>query len=238
MKDIKKILFIDGKIALDSEVYLNFKNDFTYHSSKIEGSTISSEENMDLVTKKIKKEELAKTHELKYVLENIHLLDVFDYVLKTFSEPLTENYIKKLHEMLCFDSPDLGKRHENAGQYRNNDVRVGNHIGTRPFAIAQMMRELIKLDSERMDLLTIAKFHCEFETIHPFYDGNGRTGRMIMLKQCLKNDIPSFFVNDLNKREYYNSLAYYNLTMDAIYMFEYCSRQQEYFENKYSKYFK
>jgi hypothetical protein len=101
VKNIINTLFKNNKLNKSSEAYIEFKNDFTYHSSKIEGSTISSYENMNLITKKVKKEELEKLHEKKYVIENMHLIEVFDYVIETYNESLTETYIKKIHNMLC-----------------------------------------------------------------------------------------------------------------------------------------
>jgi Fic family protein len=235
MKNIKDLLFKNNKLNKSSDLYLNFKNDFTYHSSKIEGSTITSSENMEIITKQIKQEELAKIHELKYVKENVHLIEVFDYVMETFEKPISEKYIKDLHKQLCYDSPDLIKRDEITGEYRTKDVRVGNHVGARPFVIEKMMKDLIKLEFDNMDLNDIAKFHCEFETIHPFYDGNGRVGRMIMLKQCLKYNVGLFFVNDINKRQYYDSLIYYNATNKPDYMTMYCKEQQAIFNDKYKE---
>jgi Fic family protein len=97
------------------------------------------------------------------------------------------------------------------------------------------MKELISLEKSNMNLNDISKFHCEFETIHPFYDGNGRTGRMIMLKQCLMHNVPLFFINDESKAIYYNALRYYNITNKFTAMSEYCKEQQEIFKNKYTK---
>jgi Fic family protein len=233
--NITNPLLKDGQIDLTSNVYREFKNDFTYHSSKIEGSTLSSEENLGLITKSILKEELFKFHERKFVLENSHLIDVFDYVMQHYSDPLDEAYIKNLHKMLCYDSPDLKKRGEQAGEYRQHDVRVGNHVGARPFTINDCMRKLMELNKTPMDLNGIARFHCEFETIHPFYDGNGRVGRMIMLKQCLDNNVTLFYVNDLDKKFYYNALEYYQVTNTERAMVRYLQQQQEIFKGKYIK---
>jgi Fic family protein len=127
----------------------------------------------------------------------------------TYDEPLTHVYIKKLHKILCFKSPDLFIRKEIAGDYRQKDVHVGGVPGARPQYIHNLIDSLLeKFPSEKkLSLRDIAEFHAEYEVIHPFYDGNGRTGRMIALKQCLQNGHIPFIVTNENKEKYYNGLV-------------------------------
>jgi Fic family protein len=83
----------------------------------------------------------------------------------------------------------------------------------------------------------IADFHCRFDRIHPFQDGNGRIGRMLILKQCIKHDIDLFFVNNDTRNEYINSLRMYHRTLSALYLSDYFKKQQQIFVIKYSKHF-
>jgi Fic family protein len=82
----------------------------------------------------------------------------------------------------------------------------------------------------------ICKFHCRFEKIHPFQDGNGRIGRLIMLKQCLQTDIIPFFINSATREEYINCMRLYNRTELSSFLKEYCLKQQKIFIQNYSEY--
>jgi Fic family protein len=235
MRTLLETLKVNGKINKDSELYVRLKNDFTFHSSAIEGSKVTMEHNMELITAPTQqtKSKLLQLYPEKDVLENENLINVFDLVIDTYETSLSVEYIKKMHKMLCFNSPDLIDRNEKAGEFRTSDVRVGNHIGARPAFIPALVEDLIKKNSAAMDLEKIAIFHAEYEIIHPFYDGNGRTGRMIMLKQCLEHNVKPFFVEEFSKNQYYQGLEYYTATNSAKSLINYFSQQQRRFENLY-----
>jgi Fic family protein len=189
--------------------YSEFKNVITYHSSKIEGSSLSLEDNKALISDTNAKGKLMQMHEAKFVIENQQLLEVFDFIVDTYDEPLTHNYIKKLHQILCSQSPDLAMRKEIAGDYRQKDVHVGGMPGARPQYVYKLIDQLLKKfpKEDALSLKDIAEFHAEYEVIHPFYDGNGRTGRMIAFKQCLQSGNIPFIVTEENKEKYYNGIA-------------------------------
>jgi Fic family protein len=82
----------------------------------------------------------------------------------------------------------------------------------------------------------IVKVHAEFETIHPFLDGNGRIGRAIMFKQCLQNNLFPIIINNVSKRFYYDSLKHYQSTGKIDLLESFVKEQQKFFEKKYQKY--
>ncbi|GMO13564.1 MAG: hypothetical protein Ta2E_03130 [Mycoplasmoidaceae bacterium] len=224
-------------LSLDknSTIYNEFKNDFTYHSSRIEGSTITSQQNSTLISNHEYKKVLLKTVDEKYVIENFNLITAFEYVVDNYAKPLNSAFIKKLHKILHTNSPDLKHKNEKAGEYRNKDVIVGTHVGARPQYISSLINKLIDTSTKYMSIYDVAAFHCEYETIHPFYDGNGRTGRLIVLKQCLANNIIPFFVDDYSKQKYYFGFKYYQTkNNNASAMTDYFIERQEAFMNKYS----
>jgi Fic family protein len=97
------------------------------------------------------------------------------------------------------------------------------------------MENLLKKLNNVSDIQSIALQHCEFESIHPFLDGNGRVGRMIMLKQCFQNNIYPFIIDNDSKRFYYNAIEYYRVTGKPDAMTRYLQQQQEIFKVKYVK---
>jgi Fic family protein len=206
--------------------YTEFKNMITYHSSKIEGSTLSLKDNRKLIEAPNTYKSFLEMHQAKFVIENLYLLKLFDWVIKTYKQPLTHQYIQKMHEILCQDSPDLIDRKEQAGQYRNHDVRIGNLPGARPTFIYALMNTLINENNKVLSLNEIARFHAEYEIIHPFYDGNGRTGRMIMLKQCLQNNIIPGIITDETKNNYIAGLNVFTTTNNVDLLEQYFKQCQ------------
>jgi Fic family protein len=88
-----------------------------------------------------------------------------------------------------------------------------------------------------MSIDDICEFHCRFEKIHPFLDGNGRIGRLIMLRQCILNNVGLFIVNNETRNEYINSLKLYHQTGFSSFLTSYCKKLQVFFKEKYeSKY--
>ncbi|GHU32601.1 hypothetical protein FACS1894166_06240 [Bacilli bacterium] len=82
----------------------------------------------------------------------------------------------------------------------------------------------------------ISDFHCRFEKIHPFLDGNGRIGRLIMLRQCLAHEINPFFISNDTRGDYINALRLYHQNGSSLFLMEYCKRQQLIFATDYSEY--
>jgi Fic family protein len=113
-------------------------------------------------------------------------------------------------------------------------VQVDTHLGARPSYISTLMKKLLEETPKKMTINDVAKFHCEYEIIHPFYDGNGRTGRLLMLKHCLQNNIQPFYIEEFNKKEYYLGIEYYQTTNRIDVITKYFINQQNRFFEKYS----
>ncbi|GHU49266.1 hypothetical protein FACS189459_0320 [Bacilli bacterium] len=136
---------------------------------------------------------------------------------------------------------DWSTLYKNAiGKFRITNVDVGD---SENFAIdwtlinEQMINLVNDLNYKReFSIDDIAEFHCRFEKIHPFQDGNGRIGRMIILKQCIKNNISLFFVNKNTREEYINCLRMYHKTLSPLFLSEYFKKQQVIFIERYYKF--
>ncbi|EIN15182.1 Hypothetical protein, Fic protein family [Mycoplasmopsis agalactiae 14628] len=190
-----------------------FLNDFsienTFNSNAIEGSTLTLRETV-LVLRGIKIE----TKPLKYHLDAIGHKQAFDYILDLVdnSEEITERRIKDIHFLV------LANKRMDAGRYRNMQVSIlgAKHKPASPFLIESKMQQLLDEynNSSENVIVKIAKFHLDFESIHPFNDGNGRTGRLLLNLQLMKNKLPPIDIQYTNRIKYYQCFDDYRLTND------------------------
>lgn len=178
-----------------------------YNSNAIENSTLSLPE-----TEKILLQLEVNRHiSLREVFEAKNLAQVYGYIKKTASQqPLTIDMILLLHKMLLTNIRD-----EVAGRFRSEGemVRVGNHIGLPPEFIEKRIQEiLINYNSEITIpfIHRIARLHAEFESIHPFIDGNGRIGRVLNNYLLIREDLPPIIVRNKEKEAYYSALRFYD----------------------------
>ena len=133
---------------------------------------------------------------------------MFNEMLKTYNEPLSHELMKRYHYKLksgVFE--DIANGYP-IGEYKNRRNIVSDITTALPEDVHARMTALLDEynAADKHDLHGLAKFHADYEAIHPFQDGNGRTGRLILFKECLKNDIIPFVVNDSRKAEYYHAL--------------------------------
>ncbi len=180
-----------------------------YNSNAIENSTLTLKE-----TEKILFEmEVSRNVELREVFEAKNLARVMEYIkTKAKKEELSEGLILLLHRMLIMNIDDaIAGRFRAAGEF----VRVGQHIAPAPEHLSLLMSQaLTKCDesSEEYFTDTIARFHLEFERIHPFCDGNGRIGRALMNYQLFRRGLPGIIIRDKEKGIYYQSFREYDAT--------------------------
>ena len=184
-----------------------FMIEFTYNSNAIEGNTLTLKETaMALEGMTIDKKPL-KDH-----LEAVGHRDAFLYVQDIAKKdmPLSESVIKTIHALV------LMKRPEDKGVYRRIPVRIMGAFTepVQPYLIEPKMAELLATDNERKgvlhDIERVARFHLEFEGIHPFIDGNGRTGRLLMNLELIKCGYPPINVKFADRKRYYDAFdAYY-----------------------------
>lgn len=176
-----------------------------YNSNAIENSTLTLKE-----TEKILLEmEVSKNVSLREVFEAKNLARVMEYVRTKSAEELSKETILLLHQMLIGNIAEkIAGRFRKKGEY----VRIGSFIAPAPEHIERILEEaLIEYSSDQISyfLDKIAKFHLQFETIHPFNDGNGRIGRVIINYQLYRLGFPGIIIRDKEKAIYYQSFGEY-----------------------------
>ena len=180
------------------------KYDFIYHSNKIEGSTFTTEELQLLFEKNI----VMGTHTLDDVQETVNSFYTFDMVLDKINEKLTLEMIKEWHASLMYRTRlyDMGL----AGVFKKYQNRIlGAKFDTaNPWEEEEKLNDIIEkfYNLKEVTIYDIARFHFEFECIHPFQDGNGRIGRFIYLKQILDNKLELKYMNGESSDEYKRAL--------------------------------
>ncbi len=216
-----------------SGVYGYTQRGMAYNSNRIEGSTLTEEQTSSLFdTGTLASDgELIK---LKDVEEATGHFIMFNSMLKTYNDELSEELIKKYHYDLksgVFEDKANGYA---IGDYKKRANMVSNIKVALPGEVAVQMKNLLaqyNLKKEH-NLYDIVKFHVEYEKIHPFQDGNGRTGRIIMFKECLKNNVFPFIIDNDLKAEYYKSLNCAQIDNNYDFFVDFCKKEQRsYFEN-------
>ena len=184
-----------------------FMVEFTYNSNAIEGNTLTLKETAMVLEGMTIDQKPLKDH-----LEAVGHRDAFLYIQDIAKQdlPLSEFVIKNIHSLVLMNQP------EDKGVYRRIPVRImGACIEpVQPYLIEPKMTELLTVNEERKTIMgvieRIARFHLEFEGIHPFIDGNGRTGRLIMNLDLIRNGYPAINVKFADRRKYYDAFdAYY-----------------------------
>ena len=198
-------LLHEKKKKISGGFYHKMQVDFAYNSNHIEGSRLTHDQTRYIF----------ETHTVDGVahvddiIETANHFKCFDYILDTIHEPITEEYIKHLHKLLKNGLPmDDDEDDIVIGDYKKYPNEVGSIQTVHPKDVPSHMAELVHdfENKQDLDLYDVAEFHARFEKIHPFYDGNGRVGRLLALKMCIANGIEPFFINDQSKMFYYMGL--------------------------------
>lgn len=193
------------KFKIQGSIYYYLQTEFAYNSNHIEGSKLSKEQTRTLFETRTIGGDYVPADD---VIETANHFRCFDYVIDTYKDDLTEDYIKKLHEILKTNTFSSLSEEAVVGDYKKYDNIVGELDTTSVEKVPEQIRDLLNnyrmLDNVSID--DIVEFHAKFEMIHPFYDGNGRVGRLIMFKECLKNGIVPVIINDRDRRFYSKGL--------------------------------
>lgn len=206
--EIRKIEYDRLKISKESLLKIIDEAEIpesVYNSNAIENSTLTLKE-----TEKILLEmEVSKNVSLREVFEAKNLARVMECIRTKSQEELSKETILLLHQMLIGNIDEsIGGRFRKKGEY----VRIGTFIATAPEHVERMLEEaLIEYSSDQISYFvdTISKFHLVFETIHPFTDGNGRIGRVLINYQLYKLGFPGIIIRDKEKQIYYRSFGEY-----------------------------
>ena len=239
VRKVKKALIGQRKMNLSGNLYHKTQLDFAYNTNHIEGSTITPDETASIYETGTILTSSDKVIVLKDATEVKNHFTLFKYMLDTIEEKLSEDMIKKFHFILKEGTlTDEEKEWFVVGDYKKKKNFVGNITTSLPSEVAKDMQNLLdwyeKIDNKRVE--DIIEFHVRFERIHPFQDGNGRVGRMIMFRECLYNDIMPFYIEDRNKEFYMRGIKEYQVNNEKGYLIDTCLNSQDNYE-KMAKYF-
>lgn len=195
----------DAKIS--GGLYHELQVRMTYNSNHIEGSRLSEEQTrLIFETNTIDAGDGVPVDD---ILETVHHFRAIDYVIDCADDMLTEEIIKKLHFILKHDTKDSTLDWFAVGEYKKRANVVGGRETTRPKDVPARMKALLESYNAKSEVTIedIIAFHAAFEQIHPFQDGNGRVGRLVALKECLRFGIIPFLIEDSKKAFYYRGLS-------------------------------
>ncbi len=233
-RKICEILRDEMSVGLHGGLYHNLQIDFTYNSNHIEGSRLSHDETRFIFeTNTIG--ELNAALPVDDIVETVNHFKAVDDVILTAGARLTQSYIKRLHERLKSGTSESRKSWFAVGDYKRLNNSVGGIDTTDVKDVPSAMRALLAWYREApVSFERIVEFHVRFERIHPFQDGNGRVGRLIILKECLKHDVMPFIIDESLKFYYYRGLKEWS--SEPEYMLDTCRTGQDLFAMRLKKF--
>ena len=203
---ILQILRDEKDIKLPGGLYHELQVRMTYNSNHIEGSKLSEEQTrLIFETNTI---DVGDGIPVDDVLETVHHFLAIDYVIDIAEDELTEDIIKHLHYILKHDTKDSMLAWSAVGDYKKRANMVGGRETSKPSEVHKHMMALLESYNAKKNVTVedIIALHAEFEHIHPFQDGNGRVGRLVALKECLRHNVIPFIIEDVKKNYYYRGL--------------------------------
>lgn len=202
-----QLLRDEKSVRMSGGLYHELQIRMTYNSNHIEGSKLSEDQTrMIFETNTV---DVAEGLLVDDIIETVNHFRAIDYVLDKAEEPLTEEIIKELHRILKQGTKDAALDWFAIGDYKEKANVVGGRETAKPKDVPTRMKALLAA-YESLAAITlegIIRFHHDFERIHPFQDGNGRVGRLVALKECLRHSIVPFIIEDSKKMFYYRGLS-------------------------------
>ena len=205
--DLLSRLRIEKEAGMTGGIYHKIQIELTYNSNHIEGSRLTKDQTRYIFeTNTIGVSDSSVN--VDDIIETANHFRCIDLVIDQAKYVLTEGFIKQLHLTLKNGTSDSRKAWFAVGDYKRLENEVGGIQTARPDEVPQKMKELLKAynQTRQKSLDELLQFHYEFERIHPFQDGNGRVGRLILFKECLRNGIIPFIIEDDIKEFYYRGL--------------------------------
>lgn len=197
----------EKSIRMPGGLYHELQVRMTYNSNHIEGSKLSEDQTrLIFETNTV---DVGEGIPVDDIIETVNHFRAIDYVIDHAEDALTEDVIKQLHRILKQSTRDSALAWFTVGDYKKRANTVGGRETAKPKDVSARMQALLS-DYEALETVSIddiIRFHCEFERIHPFQDGNGRAGRLIALKECLRYNIVPFIIEDSKKMYYYRGLS-------------------------------
>ena len=211
-QNLLKLLKEEKQMGLRGGLYHQSQIKLCYNSNRIEGSRLSEEQTRYIFETNTLDVPADETTSVDDIIETVNHFAAFDYMLEHADEPLTEDMIKEIHRILKSSTSDSRKDWFQVGGYKSRPNVVGDFKTTPPGRVAAEMGKLLEgyRGKENVCFQDVVEFHVRFERIHPFQDGNGRVGRLILFKECLKNDVLPFIIDHDHKLFYYRGLKEYD----------------------------
>lgn len=210
-------------------IYHRIQIDLTYNSNHIEGSRLTQEQTRYIFeTNTIGVTD--KSVNVDDIIETTNHFRAIDYIIDHTGTKLNEDYIKTLHRLIKSGTSDERKAWFAVGEYKKLPNEVGGNDTVAPENVHTEMKALLKSYNSKKSpsFEDIIDFHHKFETIHPFQDGNGRVGRLIMFRECLRLGYVPFIITDELKMYYYNGLQ--NWPRIKGYLMDTCLTAQDNFK--------
>jgi Fic family protein len=231
MNQLALRLIEEQQSQLKGGLYHKTQVNLAYNSNRIEGSKLTEEQTRYIF----------ETHTIGFandeavlvddILETANHFAAFDYLLETLSASLSNEIIREFHRILKNGTSDARKSWFNVGNWKKQPNEVGGVKTSLPKNVEAEMQQLNAWHNAlaKPTFEQIVEYHFRFEKIHPFQDGNGRVGRLVMFRECLRHEVIPFIIDELRKQFYYRGLKEFNSI--PSYLFETClSAQDKYAE--------
>jgi len=197
----------EKSVRLSGGLYHELQVRLTYNSNHIEGSQLSEDQTRFIFETNTLGAETGLP--VDDIIETANHFRGIDFVIDRAEQPLNEEIIKELHRILKQGTTESSLEWFAVGDYKRRPNMVGGRETAKPQDVARQMKQLLLRYEflNRVEFDDIVEFHYQFELIHPFQDGNGRVGRLIALKECLRHGIVPFIIEDSKKLFYYRGLS-------------------------------
>lgn len=227
--NVLEVLREQKEMGLKGNLYHNTQIMFSYNTNHIEGSKLTEEQTRYIFETNTILFEGGTVASVDDILETANHFKLVDYMLDIADQNLTEDIIKKFHKILKEGTMDSRKEWFNVGDYKKLANEAGNMKTSSPKQTPKDIQKLMEWYNSlpKVTIKEIIEFHARFEKIHPFQDGNGRVGRIIAFKECLKNNIIPFIILDKDKLYYYRGLKEYQNKTEKGYLIDTCLNAQD-----------
>ena len=240
-RNLLDVILEEKEGQIKGGIYHKLQIEMTYNSNHIEGSKLTHDQTRYIYETKT----IGVTNgniNIDDIVETSNHFSCVDLVIESAKYKLSESFIKQLHFILKSGTSDSRKSWFKIGDYKLMDNEVGGEETCPVNEVKEQMKKLIKRYNLKQEITVedIIEFHYEFEKIHPFQDGNGRVGRLIMLKECLKHNIVPMIINEELKFFYYRGLKEYKnvkgyLVDTCLFAQDIVKKYLDYFKIKYEE---
>ena len=235
-ENLLEILKAEKAQKIHGGIYHKVQIELTYNSNHIEGSKLTHDQTRYIYETNI----IGVTNKnlnVNDIVETVNHFKCIDMVINSANYQISEAFIKQLHSVLKNGTSDSRKNWFAVGEYKKLPNEVGGAETTPPESVGKDMKNLIQKynKKEKKKINDLIAFHHDFEAIHPFQDGNGRIGRLILFKECLHYNIVPFIIDEELKLFYYRGLKEWK--NEKGFLIDTCLNAQDKFK-KYLEYFR